>query len=601
MADATSVATTLAPPPAPDSDVDDDASSCQEGSPKGNTVEEPVFHAEGQPVSPLGSADGQQCAPSRVPLGQRRITLPRSSSLHSTPTTTSFTTSSRAYMSVFGRASREASWFSWKDVAINNITFDDPELLRGSFSAHTLRQWGLVLDQKQGASDWYDWTAQADHLDVFISHNWSMPRKDKFLILALHLNLRAAIICTAVVVVVTALLIVYGILPSYYLLNVKWWSPWCQVFGSGVFLFVLLCWQEVGRISPWRGQLLFLDKACINQYDDDLKRNGIEHLAAFVYYSWSMLICYSDEYLQRLWTVYEVVHFMLLHPGSALHVRHAFFAKFVIVAYGVVFLYDICWHVLHVPGILDYTFVSVQVVSGVLTVLCMVPVSVTVSIMLMTMTRKRMRISERMKQFRFDEAKCFCEDDRAIVKRNIIAAMKHNGRADTKGSDAEIIGELEGLVHTEVPKLLSASLGRVGFPYHLGVCGVLPYCLQTIDYACAQLCKSTPSGIIWVELLRQMTMVFAGVPLCLALGIQVAECVLSPTRPRYGRNLILLTILFILFLGGSYALLRELGMLAIQGSALGVAVFVALVAVYALSTFFIYRPIGYDVHHRRLR
>jgi hypothetical protein len=140
------------------------------------------------------------------------------------------------------------------------------------------------------------------------------------------------------VVVTIAIMTARGFLPTYHLLHFGWWSPWCQVVGSGVFLLVLFCWQEVGRLSTCRGQLLFLDRACINQLDDDLKQRGIEHLAAFVYYSWSMLICYSDEYLQRLWTVYEVASFLMLHPGSALHVRHAFFAKFIISGVALVFV-----------------------------------------------------------------------------------------------------------------------------------------------------------------------------------------------------------------------------------------------------------------------
>merc|ERR1719382_464869 len=107
-------------------------------------------------------------------------------------------------------------------------------------------------------------------------------------------------------------------------------GPWCQVFGLAMFLCILSCWQELCRLRPCRGKLLFLDRACIHQSNDLLRQRGIEHLAAFLYYSWSLLVCYSDEYLQKLWTVYEVSSFMLLHPGSAIHVSHPWYAKFLI-------------------------------------------------------------------------------------------------------------------------------------------------------------------------------------------------------------------------------------------------------------------------------
>lgn len=485
-------------------------------------------------------------------------------------------------------------------MALRNLTFDDPVLLRSSCSADVLRQWGQVLDRSQDASDWDIWSTQTDHLDVFISHNWSMNRQDKFVILALHLNFRAAITCTTLTVVVTALLTLFGVLPTIRLLYVEWWSPWCQVAGSVVFLLALFCWQEVGRFSPWRGKLLFLDKACINQRDDDLKRRGIEHLAAFVYHSWSMLICYSDEYLQKLWTVYEVANFLVLHPGSALHIRHAYFAKFVVICIAILLVCNMVQHVLHVPGIIENTEMSVKAASFTLTALFAVPISITAGIMTVTLTRERMNISKRMERFRFAEAKCACEEDRLAVQRNIIAAMKHHGHSDSKGSDADIIKDFEAMIQSEVPRLFAASLGRVGFPYSLSVCTSLPYGLQAIDYSCAQLFQnSAPARFISIELAYRLMFVFAGVPLCLALVISVAGRVYSPERPRYKFNVFLLTALFIMFLSGSYWLMRNIRDLATQGNDTALIAFVGLVALYAASTVFIYRPIRYKVHHRR--
>merc|ERR1719291_1510920 len=117
---------------------------------------------------------------------------------------------SQAPVSVVGRASSESA----RQRAVKSTHFIDPALLRGSFSADALRHWGAVLDQGRRTDDWYVLSVRCDHLDVFVSHNWSMSRLDKFLILALHLNLRAAVVCTALAVVPIAFLTIFGHMPA---------------------------------------------------------------------------------------------------------------------------------------------------------------------------------------------------------------------------------------------------------------------------------------------------------------------------------------------------------------------------------------------------
>ena len=58
--------------------------------------------------------------------------------------------------------------------------------------------------------------------------------------------------------------------------------------------------------------------------------SGIANLAAFLAYSWSMVVLYSDVYLEKLWTVYEIASFLLLFPRGRLHVRPVYFPKLVL-------------------------------------------------------------------------------------------------------------------------------------------------------------------------------------------------------------------------------------------------------------------------------
>merc|ERR1740121_2482032 len=67
-----------------------------------------------------------------------------------------------------------------------------------------------------------------------------------------------------------------------------------------------------------RGCMVFLDKTCIHQTDLERQRRGILKLGAFLRSSKKMVAIYSDLYLTKLWTVYEIACFLALHPVSQL-------------------------------------------------------------------------------------------------------------------------------------------------------------------------------------------------------------------------------------------------------------------------------------------
>jgi hypothetical protein len=498
---------------------------------------------------------------------------------------------------VFGKS---VSFSDFRQIAMKNMNFDDPDLLRASCSSDAMRSWGAVLNSNQGAGDWYSMSRRADHVDVFVSHNWSMPPLDKFLILALHLNMRAAVVSTALVVVAMAPLTMAGILPTMVFIDGARMGPWCQVLGLATFIFTLSSWQELSRLIPYRGRLLFLDRACIHQSNDVLRQRGIEHLAAFLYYSWSLLICYSDEYLQKLWTVYEVSSFMLLHPGTAIHVRHAWFTKFLIGGMVVVFLYNATWHVLYIPGVLGNTSMAVDTVGSLLTVSCLVPASVAIAVMVLKITRVRINMSERVKRFRFDEAKCQNEQDRSIVQHNIIVFMKHHGHAEDGASDIDIIQDFEAMIQSDVPKLFAASLGRVGFPYHFAACISLPYGLQCFDYTYAAIRDGAPARNICLEAAYQMTLVFAVLPISLAIIFTIARRLARDCRVGHTPSVCILTIVAVVFIGAVHQVLHIVLKRATEGSYVDVCVFLATLVCLCLAALFFYKPRAYEKHHRRL-
>merc|ERR1740121_1969778 len=90
----------------------------------------------------------------------------------------------------------------------------------------------------------------------------------------------------------------------------------CTLLTAPAFLLACVSGGELKRICGYRGKTMFLDKVCINQVDTELQRQGISKLGAFLRNSSRMLVIYSDIYLTKLWTVYEVACFLSTHPAS---------------------------------------------------------------------------------------------------------------------------------------------------------------------------------------------------------------------------------------------------------------------------------------------
>merc|ERR1719506_1574523 len=85
--------------------------------------------------------------------------------------------------------------------------------------------------------------------------------------------------------------------------------------------------------------MVFLDKTCIHQTDISLKRAGVLKLGAFLTSSSRMLILYSDVYLKKLWTVYEVACFLLTpRTGNDIEILHINLAPFYLLLLAVMYI-----------------------------------------------------------------------------------------------------------------------------------------------------------------------------------------------------------------------------------------------------------------------
>ena len=180
----------------------------------------------------------------------------------------------------------------------------EPELLRGTPLHVALsgfgKHWAGLSSGATGAL--YQLSQPVESIDVFLSHDWETSRWMKLWALLLCFNSKAAALASLL------WSICVGVVKAQLGENVLKSSVW--TFSSYlVFLTVLCFWQRIRLCfcSPW---MIFLDKLCIHQENDELKQKGILGLGAFVRKSDKLLVLWSKRTFRRLWCAYEIACFL---------------------------------------------------------------------------------------------------------------------------------------------------------------------------------------------------------------------------------------------------------------------------------------------------
>eukprot|EP00971_Amphidinium_carterae_P027501 541814-Amphidinium_carterae.1 len=62
-------------------------------------------------------------------------------------------------------------------------------------------------------------------------------------------------------------------------------------------------------ILPGSGSMVFLDRLCIHQWDEELKQQGVRSLGDVLRKSQSMMVLWSEDYMERLWCIFEIATF----------------------------------------------------------------------------------------------------------------------------------------------------------------------------------------------------------------------------------------------------------------------------------------------------
>ncbi|CAE7276721.1 hypothetical protein AK812_SmicGene24068 [Symbiodinium microadriaticum] len=211
--------------------------------------------------------------------------------------------------------SENSSMSGTSPTAKELLTEVDPEILRGVRLDVALQGLGRHLHPPDSGMFHVDpknyaLSRKTAKFHAFLSHDWASSRWMKVIALLIAFNARAASITTTIVSVLTGLLCAFGVFP---------FGMWIAGLPHATFWLVFLFWQRIRSFVGFP-VVVFLDKLCIAQHDENLKEKGVLGLAAFLNRSDELTILWSKRYFRRLWCSFELATFMK-DSGKHAHIR----------------------------------------------------------------------------------------------------------------------------------------------------------------------------------------------------------------------------------------------------------------------------------------
>eukprot|EP00405_Crypthecodinium_cohnii_P034389 CAMPEP_0206530522 /NCGR_PEP_ID=MMETSP0325_2-20121206/3226_1 /ASSEMBLY_ACC=CAM_ASM_000347 /TAXON_ID=2866 /ORGANISM="Crypthecodinium cohnii, Strain Seligo" /LENGTH=588 /DNA_ID=CAMNT_0054026603 /DNA_START=153 /DNA_END=1919 /DNA_ORIENTATION=+ len=344
------------------------------------------------------------------------------------------------------------------------------ELSRGIRLSKVMRGIAGLFASPAGTLQTYKLSEQTEKIQYFVSHNWSVGRIDKFLALSLAFNFRWAMLATLILTVLTA----SGNVPT--VTDPSQTPPVAGFLGrllllpaSGLFFFV---GHDLGALFGWKGPLTFLDKACIHQVDPELKEQGIQKLGAFLRISERMLTLYSDVYLLKLWTIYEVANFLALKSVDRLEVIPVHMPRIVFLALPVGFLYGLLTMLLRTfTGISSFGYI-ILVFTGTFYML-----------VFRRWARHKKDTQQRLRNFEVRDCICAVESDRQVVYQKIATLMRFTKRVDRLASVDEALTAFNMEVRRQMPSAFKMIFGWTTLTYeHYIFMGFAIVAPTSVDY-----------------------------------------------------------------------------------------------------------------------
>eukprot|EP00929_Paragymnodinium_shiwhaense_P078249 TRINITY_DN40524_c0_g1_i1.p1 TRINITY_DN40524_c0_g1~~TRINITY_DN40524_c0_g1_i1.p1 ORF type:complete len:562 (+),score=55.16 TRINITY_DN40524_c0_g1_i1:181-1866(+) len=461
------------------------------------TLEQPLPH-----IDPIATQDS-------LPTLLSHQTTP-STSFGRASSSTSTMTSKPEELSVAQMLMLDSKLSSHSELVAKLTTLDCPSLLRGTSYMNVLRKFGKIMRTKEGSAKTYDMSHPVVQIDAFISHNWSVPALTKFFALTLHFNTLFATAFTLCVAVMISLATAWGLLPIVDFGGAPEGHRTgfvSTVICPLVFMIMLCCKHEFFRYLRIPGESVFLDKVCIHQTDLELKKRGIQSLSAYIVRSSSIVIVYTNEYLRRLWTVYELATFLILFPNKPVVLLPTDLSALILMA----------TFALSVQCLLSFVTFSEQVgIVARLASHCFP--AVVAACYLRSQARHLDEMQRVVDTFTVAKTCCACEDDRPLVESNIVSFLKHCNMVSLESIDEHVLERFDEHVQSTFGGAIRKALGPVGTRYRwVLVFSLMGSGTSSMDYIGALLHDLGATTEVVLTIIELLSWHLVGLPLAWAL------------------------------------------------------------------------------------
>ena len=195
-----------------------------------------------------------------------------------------------------------------------NVFKVDMEILRGIPLHHALRRTWIwirpdLFRQSRRSSKLWAASMSVESLDVFISHSWRTPGRNKILGLLLQSGWIYGLLTSILLVALASVLRYLDILDAplrrstflagdYQSVSESYWLLLAAPLG----LFIGFCFS---LRSPWKRSVCFLDIACVHQGREELLQRGIRNIGGCLAVSRELQVLYHPTYFRSSSAVCE--------------------------------------------------------------------------------------------------------------------------------------------------------------------------------------------------------------------------------------------------------------------------------------------------------
>ncbi|CAJ1414923.1 unnamed protein product [Effrenium voratum] len=366
-----------------------------------------------------------------------------------------------------------------------------PEIVRTTAAYQTLKSCSAAF--RSGDRDFFPTSQQSERIQEFWSHSWQERAWKKSLTLMVLNNGLPAVLLGSIGSCMGMVLFLYGALPGYprHAARHVPSSVWSQSLGLCCSALTFLFWQS--------GKRVFLDRACINQRDNDMKVEALYSLAGMLDRSDAMLVLWDATYAERLWCVFELSAFLKSRRGQA---KPLVVVPTLLGPVSVAFFLTVLAS--FIP-IIALPLPADDSIAG--NVAGFLALGVGGALATVHVLRGFYRSVETMQRqllsLQLEELKCCCcsighvtDDGEAVLcDRQVICECI----ARWYGSDIDFASH----IRTEVVEVITATLEKNTFGFSWGICVGAPACWAAMDLIQHELMWKQVAGsriILWLEL-----------------------------------------------------------------------------------------------------